>query len=192
MRSAAERGKKPRWSWQSKTEGVTEIDVVMLSKRTLLFHERSPLMDLLICRAQGSRRQSELKFHAIHQTAISWHGVVGHIMVQSYIKNSHSHLLLQWELHMAAITSIKDPLVNLNTNAHRQTHVDLQQPFEDIQNLNRLFQLLWSTSNIAADKKRVEDNAFVDFFCCCFIFTIHVNTLQRLQPQSPGKQGMQD
>lgn len=35
---------------------------------------------------------------------------------------------------MAAITSIKDPLVNLNTNAYRQTHVDLQQPFEDIQN----------------------------------------------------------
>lgn len=35
---------------------------------------------------------------------------------------------------MAAIMPIKDSLVNLNTNAHRQTHVDLQQPFEDIQN----------------------------------------------------------
>lgn len=130
--------KKPRWSWQSKTEGVTETDVVMLSTCNLLFHERSPLMDLLIYWAQGSRRQSELKFHAIHQTVISWHEVVGHIMVQSYIKNSHSHLLLQWELHMAAITSIKDPLVNLNTNAYRQTHVDLQQPFEDIQNFTWL------------------------------------------------------
>lgn len=35
---------------------------------------------------------------------------------------------------MAAIASIKDSLVNLNTSAHRQTHVDLQQPFDDIQN----------------------------------------------------------
>lgn len=141
----------------------------MLSKCNLLFHERSPLMDLLICRAQGSRRQSELKFHAIHQTAISWHGAVGHITVQSYIKNSHSHLLLQWELHMAAITSIKEPLVNVNTSAHRQTHVDLQQPFEDIHNFTWLLQLPWSMSNIVADKKWEMYNAI---FHACQHFTL--------------------
>lgn len=61
---------------------------------------------------------------------------------------------------MAAITSIKDPLVNLNTNAHRQTHVDLQQPFEDIQNFTWLLQLRWSMSNIVTDKKWVTYKAF--------------------------------
>lgn len=35
---------------------------------------------------------------------------------------------------MAAITPIKTPLLDLNTNAHRQADVDLQQPFEDIHN----------------------------------------------------------
>lgn len=54
---------------------------------------------------------------------------------------------------MAAITSIKDPLVNLNTDAHRQTHVDLQQRFEDIHNFTWWAQTLWSISNIVPDKK---------------------------------------
>lgn len=76
---------------------------------------------------------------------------------------------------MAAITSIKDPLVNLNTNAHRQTHVDLQQPFEDIQNFTWLLQLLWSMSNIVTDKKWIMYNAI---FHPCQHFTLPATKAQ--------------